>query len=269
MPERLSMPAVTRRVAMPNLVVRTFGDAHVTMTLARPEVHNALDMPLVTALTETLTQLPSTVRTVLLEGAGASFCAGADLRSWQASSDPEPVAADAIGRLFLSMRRAPQIIVAKVHGVAAAGGAGLVAASDVVVASDDARFHFPEVRLGLVPAVISAYVQRAVGAARARYLFLTADTLDATQAHAAGLVQRLVPAAQLEAATLQVLHALWRGGPRALAESKWLLDAIDGLEPGRRADVCAQTLERVRSGAEAKEGIRAFFAREKPAWAQA
>lgn len=265
-PGRVPMPALTAESRRPSLCVRSFGEAHVTLTLQRADVHNALDAPLVDALTETLQALDERVRTVLIEGEGPSFCAGADLRGWQANLAQPALRAEALATLFETLRRMRPVAIAKVHGIAAGGGVGLAAACDIVVAARDARFRFPEVRLGLVPAVISSYVERAMGTGRARYLFLTAATLPAVDAHAAGLVHRLAEPDDLQASCEEVLRALWRGGPQALSCSKWLLDDLAGRSASERAQVCQQMLDKVRAGAEAQEGIRAFLAGEPPAW---
>ena len=279
-----ALPPVTAERALAGLVVRAHGQRHVSLLLARPDVHNALNARTLTSLTEVLRQMPPSVRTISLEGQGPSFCAGADLRGWHdafakaqggASSDQDlrdalarsdAVVPEALAALFAAMQAARQIIVAKVHGVAAAGGVGLIAAADIVIAADDARFSFPEVRLGLVPAMIAPYVERAIGPSRTRYLFLTAAVLSAAEALEAGLVHRVVALDELEASCAQVVRALWRGGPEALAEAKQLLNKNAGLPLPQQLEHAHAASERIRRGSEMREGVRAFFDRDAPAW---
>jgi methylglutaconyl-CoA hydratase len=158
-------------------------------------------------------------------------------------------------------------IVARVHGPAFAGGMGLVAASDLVVAAEEAEFALPETRIGLVPAMISPYLVRAMGAQQARRYILTGERLTAREAHRIGFVHECVPAVELDAAVEKICARLAQAGPEALARSKKLLQRVVGaaITP-ELANETAAVLADVRAGAEAREGIRSFLEKRKPSW---
>jgi methylglutaconyl-CoA hydratase len=241
--------------------------------LNRPEVRNAFDGPMVTELRRVLDELAAsaTVRVVVLGGRGKVFCAGADLE-WMkavATFGPEENAreARAMADLFLALDSLPKPVVARVQGAALGGGTGLVAASDMAIAAEGTRFGFTEVRLGLIPAVISPYVLRKIGESAARELFLTGERLDATKARQIGLVRAVVPEDDLDEAVEGRVREVLQAGPHALAEAKALVRAVSGrsLEEAR-----ADTVERlaaIRASPEGQEGLRAFLEKRKPDWA--
>ena len=246
-----------------------------TLTLNRPEVHNAFDAALVLRLTELLMEIKerADIRAVVLTGAGRSFSAGADLnwmRSMAASSEEENFE-DALhlADLMALLNSMPLPTVARVNGHAFGGGVGLLACCDIVLASNEARFALSEVRLGLVPAVISPYVIAAIGERHARRLFLSAETMNAKLARRIGLVHEIAKPNQLDAALADQLGMLLRGGPAALRESKQLvatvaghrLSADDALKR-RTAEIIAQ----LRVSGEGQEGLAAFLEKRKPAW---
>ncbi|MGD9387100.1 MAG: enoyl-CoA hydratase-related protein [Gammaproteobacteria bacterium] len=246
-----------------------------TLTLNRPEVHNAFDAALVLRLTELLMDIKERkdLRAVVLTGAGRSFSAGADLnwmRSMAASSEEENFE-DALhlADLMALLNSMPLPTVARVNGHAFGGGVGLLACCDIVLASNEARFALSEVRLGLVPAVISPYVIAAIGERHARRLFLSAETMNAKLARRIGLVHEIAKPNKLDAALADQLGMLLRGGPAALRESKQLvatvaghrLSADDALKR-RTAEIIAQ----LRVSAEGQEGLAAFLEKRKPAW---
>jgi methylglutaconyl-CoA hydratase len=203
-----------------------------TVMLNRPQVHNALDATLIAEIRDVFWTLgdDDTVRVIVLTGAGASFCAGADLKWLQSAvqftEEENRRDAMALTEMLESIAGCPKPVVARVNGAALAGGAGLVAACDIAIAVDSARFGFTESRLGLVPATISPYVVRRIGESYARTLFLTAERFDASRAAAIGLVHEVVSRGSLDIAVGRTVENLLRGGPRALAENKQLIDQI-------------------------------------------
>ena len=240
-----------------------------TLTLNRPERRNALAPELLGALARHIERLDDDpeVRVVVVEGAGSAFSAGADLEWMRARRDsPSERAledAAAMQRAFESVDRCGTAVVARIHGPAIGGGAGLVACADVAVASADARFAFGEVRLGLIPAIVSPYVLRAVGPGHARALFTSAASFGAEEALRLGLVHRVVPAENLDAEVAEVAGAFLSCGPSAIAAAKRLIrDATSTLA---LRDL-PERLVAVRAGAEAREGIDAFLAKRPPTW---
>ena len=234
------------------------------VTLARPETRNAFDAALVSALAEAFVDV-GTARAVLLSGDGASFCAGADVEWMRASADlgvEENVAdANALRRMLEAIDSCPAPVVAAVHGHALGGGVGLVACSDVAIADPRTVFAFSEVKLGIVPAVISPFALRKIGESAARRLFVTGERFDAHTALRIGLVHEL--AEDLDGAVERVLAELRTAGPRAARHAKRLvLDRPDGPETARR-------IAERRTSAEGQEGLHAFLERRRPSWAPA
>ncbi len=241
--------------------------------LARPEQRNALDESLMAELTSAVRDLGDRpdVRVIVLAGRGKAFCAGADL-NWMARAarysreqNVEDVAR--LSTLLQTLDHIGKPTIARVHGACYAGAAGLVAVCDLAIAADDARFCFSEVRLGLVPATISPYVQRAMGYRASLQHMLTADVFDAATALRAGLINEIVPADQLDARIDALAHTLRSAGPRALAETKRLLRHIHGQPID--TPIIRDTIECIaeaRVSAEGVEGVRALLAREKPRW---
>jgi len=237
-------------------------DDLLRVTLARPEVRNAFDAALIAELAEAFVDVGK-ARAVLLAGDGPSFCAGADV-DWMRSSvdlsyDENLEDALALRRMLEAIDRCPAPVVARVHGHALGGGAGLVACSDVVVSADDAVYAFSEVKLGIVPAVISPFALAKIGPSAARRYFVTGERFDARTALRIGLVHEV--AADLDAAVERVLRELRSAGPRAARAAKRLvLDApLDGQETARR-------IAERRTSEEGQEGLRAFLERRKPGW---
>jgi methylglutaconyl-CoA hydratase len=240
--------------------------------LNRPEVRNAFDGRMVTELRAAVDELASSdsVRVVVLGGRGPVFCAGADL-DWMktvAGFGPEENLDEAreMARLFLALATSPKPVIARVHGAALGGGVGLVAACDIAVAAEGTRFAFSEVRLGLIPAVISPYVLARIGESATRELFLTGERFDAEKARKVGLVRAVVPEADLDAAVDDPVAPLLQGGPRALAEVKALLRAVSGRPVAEVLEETAERIATVRSSPEGQEGLRAFLEKRKPDW---
>jgi methylglutaconyl-CoA hydratase len=238
----------------------------------RPDLRNAFDGLMITELRRVLFDLRSVdaVRVVVLGGRGPSFCAGADLQWMKAMAaftrEENLREAQALADLFFTVYESPKPIVARVHGAALGGGAGLVAASDIPVAALGTQFGFTEVRLGILPAVISPYVIGKIGEAAARELFLTGERFEAVRAQEIGLIRAAVPEDDLDAAVEGRVKELLQAGPRAIAEAKALIREVAFR---RVEDVQRYTVERIaeiRTTAEGQEGMRAFLEKRKPYW---
>ena len=207
---------------------------------------------------------------MVLAGEGKIFCAGADVNWMRASADASEAENSEDARRMAAMFRAidecPVPVVGRVQGVAFGGGVGLVACCDIVVAAEDARFSFSEVRLGILPAVISTFALAKIGAGQARRWFLSAEVFPAVRAREIGLVHEVVAEMELDAAVEGVASALTANGPRALREAKALIRRVAGLERDAAIEHCAETIARVRISPEAQEGLRAFLEKREPAW---
>lgn len=232
------------------------------ITLARPETRNAFDAELIAELSEAFVDVGK-ARAVLLAGDGPSFCAGADVEWMRASVDLDLDAnvadANALRGMLEAIDRCPAPVLARIQGHALGGGAGLVACSDIAIADERAVFAFSEVKLGIIPAVISPFALAKIGPGAARRYFITGERFDAATALRIGLVHEV--AADLDAAVEQVLAELWSAGPRAARHAKRLvLDRPDGAETARR-------IAERRTSDEGQEGLRAFLDRRSPGWA--
>jgi methylglutaconyl-CoA hydratase len=254
---------------MVNVDVR---DAVATLTMARPEQRNALGPGLIEALASAVDRLEkdASVRVVVLTGAGTVFSAGADLSSMksQGVGDPEANRRNAItmGGFFHRISELPKPVVARVQGPALGGGVGLMAACDIVVAAESAFFSFSEVRLGIVPALISPFCIRRLGPAAARRLFLTGEKIVARAALQLGLVDEVAPDAELDVAVGRVVDALLQGAPGALATAKRLVADVSRMSLEDALPHTADVLARVRASEEAREGISAFLEKRPAAW---
>jgi methylglutaconyl-CoA hydratase len=241
-------------------------DAVLRVTLARPERRNAFDADLIRELTEAFAAVGDDVRAVVLAGEGSSFCAGADVEWQRASIDLtlEENVEDALRlhRMLAAVDACPAPLVARVQGYALGGGSGLVGCADIVVAAPDATFGFSEVRLGIIPAVISPFVFAKVGAGAARRLFLTGERFGAETALRIGLVHEV--ADELDGSVARIVGEILKSGPEATRAAKRLAreQPTDGSELARIA-------ARLRAGAEGQEGLLAFLEKREPSWASA
>jgi methylglutaconyl-CoA hydratase len=245
-------------------------DEVTTLRLHRPDVRNALDEVLISELTQAFAGVPASTRVVILEGAGAAFCAGGDAR-WMKRSKSfsrEENERDAAGlaALLKAVDECPRPVIARVHGVALGGGAGLIAACDIAVAEEGAQFGFPEVRLGLVPAVISTFVLPRIGVGAARRYFLTGERFSASQALAMGLVHEIAPADTLDSRVDGIVRELLLGGPRAQEAAKRLIRDVSLLSRDRGIEQTIRTIAEIRVSPEAQEGLSAFLEKRKPVW---
>ena len=248
---------------MQALRVEQDGDL-LRVTLARPERRNAFDAELIGELTGAFESVGEDVRAVLLSGEGESFSAGADV-DWMRSSvvlSYEENVADArrLRKMLETIDSCPAPVVARVHGHALGGGCGLVACSDIVVAAPDTQFAFSEVKLGIIPAVISPFALSKIGASAARRYFVTGERFDAATALRIGLVHEV--AADLDAAVEALVGELRSAGPEAARHAKKLvLERPDGLGTERR-------IAQRRTSEEGQEGLRAFLEKRPPTWSR-
>ncbi|MGE6196073.1 enoyl-CoA hydratase-related protein [Aeromonas media] len=255
----------------------------VELVLARPARHNALDADLMQELLDCLDDLAhrhgqllaERPHVLLLRAEGRHFCAGADL-NWmrnQLNGDFDPSSfeknredARVLARLMQAMDELPFPTVALVQGAAYGGALGLLCACDIVLASDDARFCLSEVSLGLVPAVISPYVVRAMGMRQARRYMLSAEPFDAITACRLNVAHRLCAPERLLSEGRALGMRLCRNGPQAMKETKRLLAAIEHQPGHQHEEITVETIARVRVGLEAQEGMQAFFDKRPPNW---
>ncbi|HJS62450.1 MAG TPA: enoyl-CoA hydratase/isomerase family protein [Pseudolabrys sp.] len=244
-----------------------------TLWMNRPDRHNAFDGTLIRELTDAIETLSGRddVRALVLAGRGASFSAGADLawmkRQSTASNAENMDDAVAMGRMFMMLRHCPKPVIARVQGAAIGGGMGLVAACDIAVAAPEAVFATTEVRLALIPAVISPLITAAIGERQSRRYFLTGERISAERAHAIGLVHELSSPDGLDSTVTRIVSDLLKGGPEALTEAKALITRIDGR--GFDAPLVTELAGLIaarRASQEAREGLSAFFEKRMPAW---
>lgn len=260
-------------MAFQTIQIETHGEI-ATVWMNRPERHNAFDEILIRELTDAFQQIEAdnTVRVLVLAGRGASFSAGADLnwmkRAAAATVDENRADAANLARMLATLHRSSKPTIARVHGAAMGGGVGLTAACDIAIASSHASFATTEVRLGIIPAVISPYVIAAIGERTARRYFLTGEQFSAEEAHRIGLVHVLCEANEsIDARVAQLTTALLVAGPAAQTAAKELLQAVVGKPIDDRliADT-AERIARTRATPEAKEGIAAFLEKRRPRW---
>jgi methylglutaconyl-CoA hydratase len=244
-----------------------------TLTLNNPEQHNAFDDQMITELTTALLKLRENpqVRVILLAANGRSFSAGADLNWMRRMADysqQENIQdAVALAELMRTLNEMPQPTIALVQGAAFGGGVGLIAACDIAIASERSSFCLSEVRLGLIPAVISPYVLMAIGQRQARRYFLTAERFSAAEALRIGLVHQLCAEAELVETATVLCRQLLQNGPQALSEAKRLIREVSGRSvDAELIELTAARIAAIRASAEGREGLSAFLAKQQPSW---
>ena len=244
-----------------------------TVTLNRPDVRNAFNEEVIAELTAVFLELGRRpeVRCVVLAASGTAFCAGADL-NWMKrmagySREENLDDATALARMLEVIYQCPKPTIAKVQGDVYAGGLGLVAACDIAIAADTAHYCVSEVRIGLIPATISPYLIRAMGARAAHRWFLTAERFGAAQAIACALVHEAVPAGELDARVAALARTLVQAGPEAVKACKKLLHDVAGQEMSDSLlEDTAERIADIRVTPEGREGIGAFLDKRKPNW---
>ena len=247
--------------------------AVVRVMLARPEVRNAFNEALIAELTDTFTGLSAdaAVRAVVLGGEGKAFCAGADLGWMRAmadySWDENHADASKLAGMLHAVYSCPVPVVGRVHGDCYAGGVGLAAVCDVLVAAQGVTFCLSEARLGLLPATIAPYVVRALGEQAARRYFVTAERFDAATAHRLGFVHEVVAPDAIDAQVDEIVATLVANGPMAVKACKRLVQDVAHrpITPELRADT-ARRIADIRASDEGREGVQSFLGKRAPAW---
>ena len=247
-------------------------DRVLHVRLNRPQVRNAFNGTVVDELQRVFhgIDLEDGVRVVVLSGEGKSFSAGADI-SWMReqgglSEKENEESALQMARMFLSIASCKKPVVARVHGHALGGGTGLCACADIAIATESCVFGLTEVKLGIVPAVISPFVVQKIGAGRARVLFLTGERFDGKEAERIGLVHRAVPEEELDGAMEETVGHLVSSGPAAVASAKELVRSVEHLSLEGAIPLTARWIAELRSTPEATEGLGAFLEKRKPKW---
>jgi methylglutaconyl-CoA hydratase len=256
-----------------HLITRRDGPVeHVALN--RPDVRNAFNEDLIAELTAWAEAVRDdvSVRVAVLAGSGKSFCAGADI-TWMArtvrySEEENKRDALAASRMFGALNTLPIPLVGRIHGAALGGGAGLAAVCDIVAAEDRATFGFTEVKLGILPAVISPFVLAKIGRSAARELFLTGERFSAARARELGLVHAVVPEAELDTTIDRCVQGLLDGGREAMAAAKALIADVWDKPFEAAAPITAAALAARRVSAEGQEGLRAFLEKRKPRWSR-
>jgi methylglutaconyl-CoA hydratase len=256
---------------MPTLDVQRDGPV-LRVTLNRPEVRNALNDELIAELTAWASSIRDTrdVRVAVLGSAGKTFSAGADV-TWMSkaiaySKDENLRDAERLSALFAALDRVPVPLIGRIQGAALGGGSGLAAVCDVVVADDQAVFGFTEVKLGIIPAVISPFVIAKIGRSAARELFLTGARFSAARAREIGLVHTVVPLDKLDEAVDGYIQEFLTAGPHAIAAAKSLIADVAKRSVDEARPLTAQAIAERRVSTEGQEGLRAFLEKRKPRW---
>jgi methylglutaconyl-CoA hydratase len=244
----------------------------VRIILNRPDLHNAFNDEMISGLIKAFEEIEKDkeLRLVTITGEGKSFCAGADL-NWMKKmaeySDKENYQdSRALAKLFESINNCSLPVLAKVNGAALGGGTGVIAACDFVLSADSAKFGFTEVRLGLIPAVISPFVVAKIGETNARAWFLSGERFDADQAKAMGLVHEVCPLADLDSIFESTIDKFLKAGPVAAREAKNLIKNILTLESKDVTAFTCKTISRIRTSEEGQEGMQALLDKRKAKW---
>ena len=244
----------------------------VRITLNRPEVRNAFNEELIAELTAWAESVKAEgpVRVAVLSGAGPMFCAGADV-TWMSkmvayTRDENIRDARAMARMFEVLDRLPIPLIGKIHGAALGGGAGLAAVCDIVVAAEAASFAFTEVKLGILPAVISPFVLAKIGRSAARELFLTGARFSAARAREIGLVHAVGQTDELDRVISKYVNDLLTSAPGAMAAAKALIAEVATLDPASATEYTIDAIATRRVSPEGQDGMSAFLAKRPPSW---
>lgn len=244
------------------------------VNLDRPQVRNAMNQQMVHDLLDYFTSIQEerSIRAVVLAANGPTFCAGGDIKEMQAGLTADRQTqrrhVERFDAMLTAVNQVPQVVIARVQGPALGGGLGLVCVADVAVAAHEAMLGFPEVRLGLVPSVISPYVVARIGLTRARQLMLTGARLNGTEAAAAGLVTTACAAAELDERVNGFVKDVLQASPLALAACKALLFEVSENPLAQTVDYRVDLLSRLRASEEGQEGMMAFMQKRKPSWVE-
>ena len=247
---------------MSDLVLTTIEGGIATLTLNRPDARNALSPELIEAMNaavESLAHETGRVRVMILAGAGKSFCAGMDLKG--VLSDPKKMAEmlRGLSRFSRAVRRLPVPTIARVQGAAVGGGCGLMVVTDFAITHPEAKVGYPEVDLGVCPAVVAPWLIKKIGAGRARAILLAGGTMSGEEGFKVGLATHLIPESQLETATIELAGKLLRGGANALAVTKRWLNELDGSMEDAPFEKAAELSAQVIAGEEAQQRLRKIY----------
>jgi len=255
------------------VITRVDADGNATVMLNRPEVHNAFDPAMTRLLTASLENLDTdpAVRAVVLFGAGKSFCAGADIGHMKASAkftrERNYKAAQESARMFHALYNLSKPTIACIHGAVRGGGIGLVAACDIAIAARTSTFRLSEVKIGVIPSMISPYVIAAIGERQARRYFITGEEFDAAEAWRIGLIHDITEEESLNATTGAMLAQLYSSGPKAMAAAKRLIGLSAHANIGKKIlDETSRRIADIRATPEGQEGLAAFLEKRKPNW---
>ena len=257
------------------VITRVDADGNATVVLNRPEVHNAFDPAMTRQLTASLEKLDADakVRAVVLMGAGKSFCAGADIGHMKASAkfsrDQNYKSAQESARMFYTLYNLSKPTIACIHGAVRGGGIGLVAACDIAVAARSATFRLSEVKIGIIPSMISPYVIAAIGERQSRRYFISGEEFDAAEAWRIGLVHDIVEQEALNGSVGAMLAQLYSSGPKAMAAAKKLISLSAHVDIDKELiDETSRRIADIRATPEGQEGLTAFLEKRKPNWVQ-
>ncbi len=251
----------------------TFDSDVLTVTLNRPEVHNAFNDHLIGEAIALFTSIESRedIRAVVLRGRGTNFCAGADL-NWMSrmvsyTRDENIRDSSLLAKMYALIDDCPFPVVGRIEGAAIGGGVGLVSVCDIAIATPESKFGLSEVKLGILPAVISPYVIAKIGPSHARALFLTGERFDAERALRIGLVHRVVAREELDAAVEETLGQLRSSGPEAVRECKKLIRFVASSDPVDSIPYTIEAISTRRVSSEGQGGMSAFLNKQKAPWA--
>jgi len=260
-------------VSEPNLRVERSGST-VRVTLDRPAVRNAFNADLIAELDAAFAALSgeANVRAIVLAGAGKTFCGGADVHwmrgSLELSEDENVRDAERMSAMYRAIDRCPKPVIARVHGAALGGGAGLCAVCDIVLTTPEAVFGFTETKLGILPAVISPFVIAKIGVSNARALFLTGERFDAKRALQIGLVHEIVAEDAIDARIAALVAEFKTAGPQAVTAAKRIIEDVREATYDDSRAITARAIAKQRTSPEGQEGLRAFLERRTATWTE-
>ena len=258
------------------VITRVDADGNATVMLNRPEVHNAFDPLMTRLLTAALKKLDADpkVRAVVLLGAGKSFCSGADIGHMKASAKFSRAqnykSAQESARMFHTLYNLSKPTIACIHGAVRGGGIGLVAACDIAIAARSATFRLSEVKIGVIPSMISPYVIAAIGERQSRRYFITGEEFDAAEAWRIGLIHDIAEEESLNGTVGAMLAQLYSSGPKAMAAAKQLIGLSAHADIDKKIlDETSRRIADIRATPEGQEGLSAFLEKRKPHWVEA
>lgn len=254
---------------MPVVLIEKQTPAITVVTLNRPERRNALTIQLLNELVAAIKVASDEPheRVLILRGAGAAFCTGLDLKE-AADQTKAHATAEMVAKTLVTISQTRLITIAAVHGAAVAGGAGIMSACDFVVAAERTRIGYPEVRRGLVAGLVMTFLRRQIGERALRELLLGSELIDAQRALQIGLINRVVPAAEVMNEALKFANSSLQGAPGAITETKRLIEELWSSSVKEDVDLALKYHMQARKSVEAREGIAAFNEKRKPNWAK-